>query len=457
VRGQNNNAAAYQTTTVQRGTLTSTVEGSGTVRSALSTSLTWLTSGQVDQVNTLIGDEVNAGDILATLFQSSLPQDVLLASSNLVTAQRNLDTAQNSGTSRAQAQVTLFTAQQSYDSAKATYDMLVSQSHGWATTDIQNLQAKVTIAQNQVDRAQNAYNGLSGLPDDNPQKAQAYTSLYSAKQALSTAKANLNYALLTPSTTNIEKAKANLALAQAQLEDAQRAWDLVENGLDQNTISAAEAQLVAAQQTVDKAQISAPFDGTITQAEAIPNAIVSPGTQAFRIDDLSNLVIDVQVVEIDINHVKVGQPATIIFDAIPNKTYTGKVIKTDLSGTETNSSVTFSVTVQLVDADAMVKPGMAANITITTNQVENALLIPGASIFTDTTGQQYVYLVQNGKLTTVPVTTGAVSDSATQITNDTLQEGDLIVLSFASTSSSSSGFGFMGGPGAGARQSEPTP
>ena len=56
-----------------------------------------------------------------------------------------------------------------------------------------------------------------------------------------------------------------------------------------------------------------------------PRQLSPPGTQAFRIDDLSNLVIDVQVVEVDINHVQIGQPATITFDAIPNKTYTGKV------------------------------------------------------------------------------------------------------------------------------------
>ena len=76
----------------------------------------------------------------------------------------------------------------------------------------------------------------------------------------------------------------------------------------------------------------------------------------------------------------------------------------------------------------------------------NALLVPSTSIFTDTNGQQYVYLIQNGTTTTVPVTVGAVSDSTTQITGNTLKEGDTIILSFASTSSTSGGFGFgLGG------------
>ena len=92
VRGQSNSSssAAYQTTTVQVGTLTSTVEGTGTVASTQSTILTWQTSGQVDQVIAQIGNQVKAGDVLATLLQILSASDVLLAQSNLVTAQGNL-------------------------------------------------------------------------------------------------------------------------------------------------------------------------------------------------------------------------------------------------------------------------------------------------------------------------------------------------------------------------------
>jgi multidrug efflux pump subunit AcrA (membrane-fusion protein) len=92
---------------------------------------------------------------------------------------------------------------------------------------------------------------------------------------------------------------------------------------------------------------------------------------------------------------------------------------------------------------------MSANVTITTKQVNNALLVPSTSIFTGTNGGQYVYLVQNGATTKVPVTIGAVSDSTTQITGSTLKAGDTIVLSFASTTPAG-GFGFrLGGGGGG--------
>ncbi len=455
VRGQGTSSSAtYQTTTVQLGTLTSTVEGTGTVASTQSVNLAWLTSGQVDQLLAHIGDQVKAGDVLATLLQSSLPQNILLAQSDLVTAQRNLDAAKNSGTGSAQAQVNLYTAQQSYNSAKATYDMLIGQSHGATNATIQNLQAQVTIAQNNLNRAQNAYNALSSLADSDPTKAQAYTSLYNAQQALATATANLNGLVLPPSATNIQKALANMTLAQAQLADAQRAWDLVKNGPDANAIAVAQAQVLAAQDLIDEAQLTAPFDGTITQENVIPQAIVTTGTQAFRIDNLSSLVVTVQVTEIDINSIKAGQPATIIFDAIPNKSYAGTVVHSDLAGTVGSNSVNFSVTVQITNADALIKPGMAANVTIVTNKVDNALLVPSTSIFTDTNGQQFVYLVQNGVSSTVPVTVGSVSDTTTQVTGSNLKEGDTIILSFASTSTTSGGgfgLGGLGGLGGGVR------
>ena len=89
IRSQNSSStAAYQTTTVQRGTLISSVEGTGSVASVLSANLTWQNSGQVAKVNAQIGDQVKAGDVLASLLPDSQTQTSL--ESSLVTAQENL-------------------------------------------------------------------------------------------------------------------------------------------------------------------------------------------------------------------------------------------------------------------------------------------------------------------------------------------------------------------------------
>jgi HlyD family secretion protein len=455
LRSQNSSTAAYQTTTVQRGTLTSSVEGTGTVRAELTANLAWQTGGQVDRVHVMIGDRVQEGDVLATLLQDSLTQSNL--ESNLVTAQENLAEL-TSPQSIANARLAVTSAEADLINAQYARNNL----QYWENDAfIQDQYAKLVLAQDRLDRAQEAYN-LANVGDtiDNPHEAQLYQALYDAQQAYNTASYYYNAYSHKPTQRSVDEAQATLDLAEAKLAEANAylaaltGGDIPADTTGTSLLKLKQARLAVqtAQENLDATDITAPFDGTITQADAVTNAVVSTGTQAFRIDDLSNLVIDVQVVEIDVNSVKAGETATITFDAIPNKTYTGMVTQADISGTVAQNSVTFTVTVQLSDADELVRPGMAANVTILTNEVADALLIPSTAIFVDDTNQSFVYLVQGGMLTVVPITVGAVSDTATQVTGDALQEGDVIVLSFATTTTGN-GFGFpmgrVGGGGGG--------
>jgi HlyD family secretion protein len=461
VRGQSSNATtAYQTTTVQLGTLTSTVEGAGTVASTQSANLSWSSSGQVGTVMAQIGSQVKAEDVLATLVRDSLTQSSL--QSNLVTSQDNLAQL-TSPAAIASAQAAVAADKQTLNTAQINVANLSYHN----PSAIANAEAALTLAQGNLEVAQIAYDQL-GLPSSDPAKARAYQALYAAQQKYNSALYTYNSLSGKASQTSIDAANAALALAKANLAQDQNYLAALTGGtVPANATGSAllkleQAQLAVqtAQGNLDATKLTAPFDGTITQENATPGDIVAAGAQVFRIDNLSSLEVAVNVTEVDINSIKTGQPATLTFNAIPNKTYTGKVIQSALAGTVGNNSTTFSVTVQITNADALIKPGMAANVTITTNQVANALLVPSTSIFTDsTTGQQYVYLIQNGTPTTVAVTIGAVSDTTTQITGNTLQAGDTIILSFASTSTTSGGgFGFglgglggLGGGGGGTR------
>ena len=451
--------SAYQTTTVQLGTLTSTVEGTGTVRSKLSAIINWVSSGQVDQVNANIGDQVKANTVLATLVQDSTQSNLQTA---LLTAQQNLAQL-TAPDSIANARLAITTAQTNLINAQAAVNNL----QYWQNPAlVKNYYANYVLAKANLDKAQTNYdNTHAGQYINNANEAAAYNSLYIAQQAFNNAKYYYSLYSQAPTQNQQTQAQANLDLANATLKNAQVYLAALTGGTvtpdatgsDLLKLEQAQLAVTTAQENLNAARLTAPFDGTVTQSNAIPKALVTAGTQAFRVDDLSNLVIDVQVVEVDINHVQIGQPATVTFDAIPNKTYTGKVLSTDLAGTSVQSSVNFNVNVQITNADAQVKPGMSANVTIITNKVENALLVPNTSIFTDTNGGQFVYLVQNGATTKVPVTLGAVSDSLTQITGSSLKSGDTIVLSFASASSTGGlgAFRLGGGGGAGATNAVP--
>ena len=449
LRSQTSTSPTYQTVAVQTGTLTSTVEGTGSVASALSTSLTWKASGQVAQVNAQIGEQVKSDAVLASLVPDAQTQTNL--ETNLVTAQENLAEL-TSPSALASAQAAVASAETALYTAQVNKANLNYHDQG----AIANANAALLLAKDKLNTARDAYNN-NFAPDTDPGKATLLQNMYAAQVRYDSALYTYNSLSGHASQATVDTTNAALALAEANLADAKTYLAALNGGevpegatgtlllkLKQAKLAVQSAQ-ESLQSNLDSLQLTAPFDGTITQVDAVPNSLVSPGTSAFRLDDLTNLVVAVQVIEIDINSIKIGQPASITFDAIPNKTYTGIVTEADLAGTVGQNSVNYTVTVKVTTADAQVKPGMSANVSIITNQVTNALLVPSTAILTDSNGKPYVTLVQNGVLSQINVTVGATSDTMSQITSDNLKDGDTIVLSFTSTTTSSSGFGLFGG------------
>jgi len=215
---------------------------------------------------------------------------------------------------------------------------------------------------------------------------------------------------------------------EAQLSDAQREWERLKDGPDPDDLAAAQARAAAAQATLDQAHIVAPFSGLITEVTSKPGDQVSPGTPAFRLDDLSHLWVDVEVSEVDINQVKTGQPAVLTFDAILAKEYQGEVVEVAPVGNEALGVVNFKVTVELKDADEDVRPGMTSAVEIVVSQLDNAMLIPNQAVRVEE-GKRVVYtLDENGQLTAIEVTLGASSDTFSQLLEGDLQPGDVIVL-----------------------------
>ncbi|HEY5156628.1 MAG TPA: efflux RND transporter periplasmic adaptor subunit [Anaerolineales bacterium] len=439
-------AASLQLATIARGSLTATVGATGTVHAEQTAILTWQTSGTVGMLNLQAGDQVKAGDVLASLSQTSLSQNLVLAQSDLVTAQHNLDNLVNSGTASAQAQLNLVNAQKSFNSANATLISMQAKQHGGTTADIQNAQAHLTLAQNAVDQAQSAYNLVKDRADTDTLKAQAYTALYNAKQSLISAQNNYNYFTLVPSGSDLDMARAKLALAQGQLEDAKREWTRLENGPDPNDVAAAQARVDAAQANVNLSRLIAPFAGTVTEADPLVGDQVTPGTSGFRIDNLSHLLVDVQVSEVDINSVQLNQPVVITFDAVPGKDYQGKVTAVASVGSSVQGVVNFTVTVQLDNVDAEVKPGMTAAVTITVKQLDSVILVPNRAVRL-VNNQRVVYVLRNGQTTENPITLGATADTFSEVLSGDLKEGDQVILNPPTNFSGARGGGIFGGGG----------
>ena len=378
---QPDTASQFQTASIERGNLVATIGATGTVRAKQSATLIWQAAGTVDVVNAKVGDNVPANFVLAYLEKTSLPQSVILAEADLASAQQSLDDLTNSDTALAQATINLRDAQAVYDKAANWRKELNGKIH------IKEIIYK-TFGNRKIPVLKE-YRGYAG--------AEA-----------------------------IAKADEDLALAKAKLDDAQREFDRLAGG-NLTEITAAQARVDAAQATLNLARVSAPFAATVTEANPLPGDQVSAGAAAFRLDDLTSLFVDVEVSEVDINSVEVGQPATLSFDAILDKDYHGEVVEVAKAGTNVNGVVNFKVTIELTDADADVKPGMTAAVNITVEEIDNVILVPNRAVRL-LAGQRYVYLMVNGVPQKTEVSLGSSSDTMSVLAGGDVSEGDLIIL-----------------------------
>jgi HlyD family secretion protein len=377
-RSRGGTATTFQTASVERGTLVASIGATGSVRARQSAILIWQTTGIVDAVNVNVGSQVSRDEVLASLDKASLNQNIILAEADLENAKKALEDLLNSDTARAQAARNLDTAEAAYEKA-----------YNWRL----ELNGKIDI--------------IDTYYEFGVAKVRKYKGYANAE--------------------TIADADENLALTKAKLEDARRASDRLKNGSDSADVAAAEARVAAAQSTLNLAYIAAPFDGTVTQASPAIGDQVSTGTSAFRVDDLSHLLVDLQVSEVDINSVFVGQTATLTFDAVLGKQYTGKVVEVGQSGDTVQGVVSFKVTVELTDADEFVKPGMTAAVTVVVEEVKDVVLIPNRAVrLVD--GDRVVYKQVDGKPVQVKIKLGSSSDIESVLIDGDIKEGDLIIL-----------------------------
>ena len=372
-------APLYDTFPAERGDLAAFVGATGTVRAKQSATLIWQTNGIIESVNAQIGDLVTKESVLASLNKSSLNQSIILAEADLISAQKELDNLLNSDTA-------LYEAEQAVDDAEEAYQ----KAYNWRV----KLNGKIDIKEYIEDQ----YGNL---------KIKEYRG-YAGEET-------------------IEQADRDLALAQSRLDDARREYERLLKGEDSAEVAAARARVEAAQATLNQAYIVAPFDGTITQTSLSIGDQVTAGGTGFRIDDLTSLLVDVQVSEVDINNVTVGQNASLTFDAILSQEYQGVVVQVGQAGETIQGVVSFTVTVELTDANELVKPGMTAAVNIVVEEVKDVVLIPNRAVrLID--GQRVVYILKDNQPFPITITLGASSDTMSVLASGDIKEGDLIIL-----------------------------
>jgi HlyD family secretion protein len=440
-RGRNGGEGGFDTVAVERGDLTAIVGATGTVRAYQYALLAWETTGTVEDIRVEIGDEVEQDQVLAVLEQSSLPSQILLAQTDLFAAERALEDLLQSDQAQAAAQLALAQAQDALRQAEYTWTVRQEGNRASGET-LQIAQANLVLAERKVEQAEETYNRVAGRPQDDPQRAYALAQLAQARQERDSILRQLNW--YTGHPTDIQQAllDAEVAMAQAQVDDAQREWERLSEGPDPAEVAAAEARVAAAQASLEAARISAPFDGIVTSVDTREGDLISPGSPAVGLANLNSLLIDVSVSEVDINRISVGQEASLVFDAMPELTYTGRVTQVSLVGVVEQGVVNFKITLELTDADEMVRPGMTAAVNLVVAEIEDVLLVPNRAVRLRE-GERVVYVLRNGQPAPVTVRLGASSELFSQVLDGDLEEGDQILLNPPTSFEEN---GFFGGP-----------
>lgn len=485
---QRSATAGVETEPAQRGDLMMVVEAPGAVRSNQQAILRWKISGTIEEMYADLGDEVETGERLANLEQSSLPPSTILAQADQVKAQRDLENLQNSlvrsaqarqaveqvqqaledardpALVRSRAQTALAEAQKTYDTAKRDYEILTNPPSDAA---IDQAEANLLLAEKRLNNtlrqlervrrratkpedklmffeSRELYKRiLEGLELKEVQDRRAYEDSLSrynrlieppnpndvavAEAELARASAQLAQAQLNWERDQAGTSPADLAVLEARLADAQREWERWKDGPDSGEIATAQARITAAQAALGMVQIEAPFSGTITGAFARPGDQVLEGDQVFRLDDLSRLLVDASVSEIDISKIQVGQAVILTFDAIPGQDYSGRIVEVPRVGEVVQGVANFNIVIEIDDPDENIRPEMTASAKVVVEMLEDVLLIPNRALrLVDEA--RVVYVLREGKQIPVDVTLGSGSDLYTEVVDGDLQQGDQIVL-----------------------------
>lgn len=422
-RGQ----VTVQTGKVQTEDLSSIVTASGQIKPKNFANVNANSIGKVTDIYVKEGDAVTKGQVLMRTEDIQEEADVDAQKAALKTAQADL-----------QAQTA------NVDSAAA---------------GLKTAQADLAQAQAKLKQTKDDYNrGLQLLKDD-----------LIARQAFDQRLSDYQVALAT-----MQSSQAKVNQARAQYDQAKFNMDMSSAKILQN-----RAQLVRATDVRDKTIYASPYNGIVTDLPVHVGEVVVPGIQntsgslLFQVSDLSVITAEVMVDETDIVNVKMSQPADVLIDAIPNKTFKGRVTEIGQSAlsqdtgqtTSTTTTTTseqakqFKVVVTLDDPVKVLRPGLSTTAKITTATRKDAVAIPIQALTIRTRRQleeqekkanegkalaaerkpltqaekdkakeevQGVFVVRNGRALFIPVETGIMGATDVEIAKG-LKPGDEIV------------------------------
>jgi HlyD family secretion protein len=436
---------------VVRGDLIISVSGSGNVEAAEKARLSFGSGGRLERIYIEEGDEVNQGDILAVLETD----DLELAITQAEVAQAQAEVALT------QSRLAEQTAEHELENTQDRQD----------TLELALLQAQIDVrnAEHHLDETRDIYTWPEiQIAKDEAEDAEAYVDYVNERlsEALTTAEelrwlATLAYAqarLATAESTLDAQVRSfdteEVAIAGLQVEAAQKAEAQAQTNLDEldDDIALAKLRLEAARESVvqaeqsvalardslnqarndfDEGTIIALIDGVVTSVTAEEGDIIpSPSLASapvIHLIDPSSMELVVEVDEIDVPGVVLGQKAIITLDALPSDEFIGTVTTIFPLPSEVGGVVVYNVKIELdVPEGSGIKVGMSASADIVLTESRDILLVPNRAIDEDSTGQPMVRVIIDEEIEERAVVIGMSDGFDTEILSG-LSEGEMVI------------------------------
>jgi|UniRef100_A0A7V5Y0J0 HlyD family secretion protein len=245
--------------------------------------------------------------------------------------------------------------------------------------------------------------------------------------------------------------EANLNLQKARYEQAKNSFVRIDSLYKKQLVSdeeyerakteyeVAKANYEDALDKYEKTEIRSPISGTVVKLNieegetVIIGTMNNPGTVMMVIADLSAMLAVIEVSERDVVDVKVGNPAKITLDALPDTFFMGKVVRVGYvpitQATATEKITNFEIEIELADTSALLRPGMSVHCEIITAEKDSVLVVPIAAVGRKRIGDKEVdacFVIENGRAKLRPVKVGSYGDFEAEIIEG-LKEGEEVI------------------------------
>ena len=470
--------AGYRTATATVATVQQTLDSTGTLEPVSQAKLAFQVNGQVSTVNVSVGQQVTAGQVLATLDTTSLEAAVTSAQSSVTSDEQKLSSDEASESSSSSSSSTTSSSSGSAKGGSgsgssgnvgAQQAALVADQH---KADADAMQAAGDLAQaNAACGTAGSSSGGAGAPGGGtsgggggspapggtggtPSGSGSGTGGASCSADLQTALADQQK--VSQDQQMVAKDEAALAASLGSSSSSSgssaptsstktAAATPSQVAADQATLDADKATLSEAQASLNQATLSSPIAGTVVSVGIVAGQNVSAGSTSAQIVVMTPGAYEVSttVSVSNVGQVKVGDAATVTLDGTTTP-LTGTVSQIGPPPTS-SSSTSYPVVISIPQTLTGIHDGASASVSIVLSEAKGAVAVPTSAVH-HLSRTSYVTEIRNGTAQNVTVQVGTVGDLLTQITSG-VKAGDTVVLANMSTPlpSSNSTFPRIGG------------